>query len=77
MAKAAGVSRNAWYNYEDPSSNHRDPQESVRERLELDFGVPSEWIKRAVGMRIPPSLRDDLEWARRELERAKDPKKRG
>jgi transcriptional regulator with XRE-family HTH domain len=66
MGRLAGVSGNAWYNYE---SGIRRIDLDAAMRLEDSLSVPQEWIYRGVSLRMPSELGFRIESARRAIER--------
>lgn len=68
MGKLAGVSGNAWQNYED--GLRRISLDAVF-RLETSTGVPQEWVYRGIESRLPLDLAEKLALAERELQRQK------
>ncbi len=72
MGALAGVSGNAWQNYE--KGLRRIDLDSVF-HLETATGAPQEWIYRGIMARMPMELSEKLQLARREIER--EARKRG
>lgn len=72
MGALAGVTGNAWQNYE--AGVRRIDLDSVFQ-LETATGVPQEWIYRGIMARMPLELAEKIQLAKREMER--DARKRG
>jgi transcriptional regulator with XRE-family HTH domain len=72
MGALAGVSGNAWQNYE--KGIRRIELDNVFQ-LETATGAPQEWIYRGIMARMPIELAEKLHLAKRELER--EARKRG
>lgn len=72
MGALAGVTGNAWQNYE--AGVRRIDLDSVFQ-LETTTGVPQEWIYRGIMARMPLELAEKIQLAKREMER--DARKRG
>ena len=68
MGRLAGVSGNAWGNYE--NADRRIEPDRVFE-LENNISVPLEWVYRGVQTRLPLDLAQKIELAKRELERTR------
>lgn len=66
MGALAGVSGNAWGNYE--AGLRRIELDNVFQ-LETATGVPQEWVYRGIMARMPLELAQKLELAKREIER--------
>lgn len=66
MGSLAGVSGNAWQNYE--AGARRIDLDNVFQ-LEAATGAPQEWIYQGVMARMPIELAQKLEFAKREIER--------
>ena len=72
MGSLAGVSGNAWQNYE--AGIRRIELDNVFQ-LESAIGVPQEWIYRGVMSRMPLELAEKIQLDKREL--AREARKRG
>ena len=73
MGRLAGVSGNAWQNYE--SGLRRIELDNVFQ-LETTSGAPQEWIYRGVMVRMPLDLAQKIALAEREIERQNKRKSR-
>lgn len=66
MGRLAGVSGNAWQNYE---AGLRRIELDCVFQLETATGVPQEWIYRGIMARMPLELAEKISLAEREIER--------
>lgn len=73
MGELAGVSGNAWQNYE---KGTRRPGLDAAMGLENSISLPQEWLYRGVVLRLPDDIKFRLEKAIRALEAERRAKKR-